>query len=270
MILSNLHTHTVYCDGKNTPEEMVKAAINRGFSSLGFSGHAYTPHDDEYCMSPDATLKYIDEINLLKEKYKDKIEIYLGCECDLNSLIDRTKYDYIIGSVHYVKSNEGELFSVDNTEKLTQRLVNDHFDGNYLKFVKAYFEAVAQIGTINPDIVGHFDLVAKFNEGNKYFDENSREYLDLAFDAIDAVIPHCDLFEVNTGAISRGYKAVPYPAFPILKRLREKGARIMLTSDCHDADFLDCNFRESTEIIKNAGFKSAYCLLGEKFIEQPL
>ncbi len=270
MILSNLHTHTVYCDGKNTPEELVRAAIKKGFTSLGFSGHAYTPHDDEYCMTPDSTLKYIDEINLLKEKYKDKIEIYLGCECDLYSEIDRQKYDYIIGSVHYAKSDERKLFSVDNAEDITSVYVNDHFEGNYLKFVRAYFEAVAQIGTINPDIVGHFDLVAKFNEGNKYFDENSKKYLDMAFDALDAVIPHCNLFEVNTGAISRGYKTAPYPAFPILKRLHEKGARITLTSDCHDADFLDCNFIKTIELLKNAGFKSAYCLLGGKFIEQPL
>lgn len=270
MILSNVHTHSTYCDGKNSPEEMVKTAISKGFLSLGFSGHAYTPHDNEYCMTPDATLKYIDEINLLKEKYKDKIEIYLGCECDLYSLIDRPRYDYIIGSVHYAKSDEGGLFSVDNTEDITSVFVNDHFGGSYLKFVRAYFEAVAQIGKVNPDIVGHFDLVTKFNEGNKYFDENSKEYLDLAFDAIDAVTPYCDLFEVNTGAISRGYKTVPYPAFPILKRLYDKGARITLTSDCHNADFLDCNFKESIEILKNAGFKSSYCLLGGKFIEQPL
>lgn len=270
MILSNLHTHTVYCDGKNTPEEMVLAAIKKGFSSLGFSGHAYTPHDDSYCMSPDATLKYIDEINALKEKYKDQIEIYLGIECDLYSEISRPEYDYIIGSVHYVTSADGSHHSVDHTESIMTNTVNNHFGGDYLKYTKTYFDAVAQLGSIKPDIVGHFDLVAKFNEGNKYFDETSKEYLDLAFSAMDALLPHCDLFEMNTGAISRGYKTVPYPATPLLKRLLEKGAHVTLTSDCHDADFLDCSYRESIEILKNAGFKSTYVLLGGKFIEQPL
>ena len=270
MILSNLHTHSIYCDGKNTPEEMVLSAINKDFSSLGFSGHAYTPHDDEYCMSPDATLKYIAEINLLKEKYKDRIEIYLGCECDLYSEIDIAKYDYIIGSVHYAKSADGNLYAVDNAEELTLSFIHDHFDDDYLKFVRAYYEAVAQIGKVKPDIIGHFDLVTKFNEGNKYFDENSKEYLDLAFDALDAVIPYCNLFEMNTGAISRSYKTVPYPAVPILKRLFDKGARITLTSDCHDADFLDCHYNECAEILKHTGFKSAYVMLGGKFVEQPL
>ena len=29
----NLHVHSVYCDGKDTPEEMIEAAIAAGFSS---------------------------------------------------------------------------------------------------------------------------------------------------------------------------------------------------------------------------------------------
>ncbi len=270
MILSNLHTHSTYCDGKNTPEEMVLSAINKGFSSLGFSGHAYTPHDDSYCMSPANTLKYIEEIGALKEKYRDKIELYTGCECDLYSEIARQEYDYIIGSVHYVSVPDKTIHPVDHTEQITKKCVEEHFGGDYLKFVGAYYENVAHLGKIKPDIVGHFDLAVKFNEGNKYFDESSKEYLDLAFCAMDALLPHCDLFEVNTGAISRGYKTVPYPGEPLLRRLREKGARITLTSDCHDADFLDCNYKETIEFIKNAGFKSAFVLLGGGFVEQPL
>ncbi|MBO5733721.1 MAG: histidinol-phosphatase [Clostridia bacterium] len=270
MILSNLHTHTVYCDGKNTPEEMVLTAIRKGFSSLGFSGHAYTPHDDSYCMTPDNTLKYIDEINLLKEKYKDKIEIYLGCECDLYSLIDRSKYDYTIGSVHYVKTPDGNLHPIDHTEDIMIDVVNKYFNSDFYSYIKSYYEAASQISKLKPDIVGHFDLVVKFNEGNKYFDQTSKKYLYLAFDAMDAVIPHCDLFEVNTGAISRGYKSTPYPDALLLKRLLEKGADITLTSDCHNADFLDCHFQEAQQLLKEIGFKSAYILQGGKFVEQSL
>ena len=51
--LSNLHTHTHYCDGKYSPEEMVQAAIREGFVSLGFSGHSFTPCDVTYCMLPE-------------------------------------------------------------------------------------------------------------------------------------------------------------------------------------------------------------------------
>ena len=269
MILSNLHTHTVYCDGKNTPEEMILSAIDKGFSSLGFSGHAYTPHDDSYCMTPDDTLKYIDEITSLEEKYKDKIEIYLGCECDLYSEIDRQKYDYTIGSVHYVKAPDNSLHSVDHTENIMTCVVNKYFNSDFYSYIKAYYEAASEIGKVKPDVVGHLDLVVKFNEGNKYFDQTCKKYLDMAYEAIDAIMPDCDLFEVNTGAISRGYNVV-YPAVPLLKRLFEKGARITLTSDCHNKDFLDCNYKESAALLKEIGFKSAYILQGGKFVEHSL
>ena len=42
---SNAHTHTTFCDGKNTVEEMVQAAIDRNFVSLGFSVHGWTPYE---------------------------------------------------------------------------------------------------------------------------------------------------------------------------------------------------------------------------------
>ncbi|MBQ7974646.1 MAG: hypothetical protein IJ300_03045 [Clostridia bacterium] len=59
MIKQNLHTHSLYCDGKNTLEELTEAAIERGFSSIGFSGHCYTPFDSSYCMSIENTKKIL-------------------------------------------------------------------------------------------------------------------------------------------------------------------------------------------------------------------
>ena len=267
MILSNLHTHTKYCDGKNTPEEMVLSAIDKGFASLGFSEHSHIPNN--YGLTPESTPKYIDEIKFLKEKYQDKIEIFLGIECDLRSEIEREKYDYIIGSAHHVNTPAG-VAEVDSSEEKFLNCVKDLFDGDFYAYCRAYYENVAQIANIKPDIVGHLDLVTKFNEGNKHFSETEKVYLDMAYSAIDALLPHCGLFEINTGAISRGFRITPYPAMPLLKRLHEKGAHITLTSDCHDARFLDCNYKESKEILKTAGFKSAYVMLGGKFVEQPL
>ena len=57
--LQNLHTHTTYCDGKNTAEEMVQKAIELGFRSLGFSGHAPMP-DSIPASYPDYRLRSCD------------------------------------------------------------------------------------------------------------------------------------------------------------------------------------------------------------------
>ena len=269
MIKSNLHTHSIYCDGKNTPEEIVNSAISLGLLSVGFSGHAYTPFDSSFCMSQENTKKYTEEILNLKEKYKDKIEIYLGLEADLLSEFDKKNFDYIIGSCHYVTVGSEHL-SVDDTEEIMKENVKNYFSGDYLKYAENYFEQILKLNTISPDIIGHFDLLTKFNEGNKYFNENDKKYLDLAFSALDTLIPKCDLFEVNTGAICRGYKKSPYPAVPILKRLKEKGAKIIITSDCHDARDLTFYFKETQTLLKETGFLSTVILSGNKFIETPL
>ncbi len=265
MIGINLHTHTTYCDGKNTPEEIIKTAIDKGFYGVGFSSHAYTPFDDSFCMSKDAEEKYISHINDLKNC--TDIEIYLGTEQDLYSEINKSLYDYTIGSIHYVKVGDSYL-EVDHAETITDNNVKEFFGGSYKKYAGAYFEEVCKLNSISPDIIGHFDLVTKFNEGMKYFDENAKSYLDMAFSAIDTL--NCDIYELNSGAIARGYRSTPYPSVPILKRLKEKGKFINISSDCHQAEYLDYHFSESVTLLKEIGFKSAVILKDKKFTEQPL
>ncbi len=55
----NLHTHSIFCDGKDTIEEMTLEAISKGFDILGFSGHGYLSIDDG---SMRDTKGYISEV----------------------------------------------------------------------------------------------------------------------------------------------------------------------------------------------------------------
>ena len=78
---SNAHCHTVYCDGKNTPEEMILAALERNFVSLGFSIHGWTPYEPTpVTMAREAD--YRAELRRLREKYAGLIEILIGAERD--------------------------------------------------------------------------------------------------------------------------------------------------------------------------------------------
>ena len=46
----NLHSHTTYCDGKESVESMIQAAIAKDFVRLGFSGHVFNdfrPEDQD-------------------------------------------------------------------------------------------------------------------------------------------------------------------------------------------------------------------------------
>ncbi len=104
--LQNLHTHSTYDDGKNTPEEMIKFAISQGMHSVGFSGHSYVSYGTKFCMSEDGTEDFKKEINFLKEKYKGLLDIFCGLEFDMYSNTSLSGYDYLIGSMHYLKRGD--------------------------------------------------------------------------------------------------------------------------------------------------------------------
>ena len=260
MVTSNFHTHTTYCDGKSTAEETVLAAIEKGMMALGFSGHAYTPFDASYCMSLEDTAKYRAEINRLKQKYAGQIDIYCGLEMDYFSEADTNGFDFLIGSVHYVKKN-GAFLSVDGCA--FQENVHCGYHGEYYAFAEDYFALVSRVAEkTKADIIGHFDLITKFNEGEKLFSESNPRY-EKAWDAaLRALIPSGKPFEINTGAMQRGYRSAPFPAVPILKKIQEYGGKIIISSDCHQADAVDFAFDTAIEFAKKSGFQSAYTLAG--------
>ncbi len=73
----NLHIHSTYADGKDTPREMILEAINRGFESIGFSEHSYMAFSDyPYQMTVSDAEKYKAEINSLKTEYKNEISVF--------------------------------------------------------------------------------------------------------------------------------------------------------------------------------------------------
>lgn len=268
--LQNLHTHSTYCDGKNTLEEMVQGAIEKGFDSLGFSGHSYTSFWSEYCMTQEGTAQYKEEVRRLQEKYKDSIEIFCGLELDRHSDGDRTEFDYTIGSVHSFKVN-GEIIDFDQPASTVKKIIREHFDGDSLKYVKKYYETVSELPECGDiDFVGHFDLITKHREKEKLFDADSPEYKKIALDALDIVASRIKLFEINSGAIARGYRSTPYPALFLLKELKERGCGIVITSDCHDYNYLDCHFKEMEALLKEYGFKEHFILTKNGFQAIPL
>lgn len=243
MILKDYHVHTTYCDGKSTAEETVKAAISRGVHTLGFSGHSYTSFDTDYCMTPEKTEKYIDEISFLKEKYGDRINILCGIELDAYSDIDVSRFDYAIGSAHYIKK-DGCYIPVDLSADILFCAAAEHFGGDIYALTEAYYETVLLLKDKKIDIIGHFDLITKFNQNSVMFDEQHPRYINAAVKAIDVLIQKNIPFEINTGVIIRGYKDKPYPSDFILDKITEKGGRFLLNSDSHRSDMLCFEFEK--------------------------
>ncbi len=261
-MLTNYHTHTNLCDGKNTPEEMVLAAVEKGFKSIGFSGHGYTPHDLSYCVKDME--QYIKEITRLKEKYADKITIYCGIEEDASYPVDREKFDYIIGSSHYFKF-DGEYHPFDCSFDGFKKCL-ELFDYDVIKMAESYYSAfVSYIAKRKPDIVGHFDLITKYDEVDVGYFLNNPDYIKTAEKYMKIAADNDVIFEVNTGAISRGYRKAPYPAENLLHILKEKECKLILSSDSHKVDTLDSYFEEAKKLLRDIGFNCVYELDGGVF-----
>lgn len=266
MIKSNCHTHTNYCDGKNTAEEMIEAAIDRGFVSLGFSGHSPMYYSADWTMTQDNLWDYMHEIKALKEKYKDKIDILCGIELDADFAYTNPRdFDYVIGSVHQIDGRD-KIYSVDlSPEELTE-CVNKVFDGDWLEMSKAYFKSVADFAlTWDFDVVGHFDLITKFNGKTPLFDENNEEYKKAAIEALDKILDAKPdiLFEVNTGAMYRKGNAKPYPAEFMMKHINKRGGLVTITSDSHCCESIDFAFDQMIDYCKKCGFSEAYYLTSD-------
>lgn len=262
----DFHSHSVFCDGKNTLEEMVLSAIEKGLSAIGFSGHSYTSFDTSYCLKDEVS--YFSESRRLCEKYKGQIEILCGIERDFFADNRYPEADYVIGSVHYVKAGD-RYIDVDLFDGQLEA-VKKHFGGDYLSFAESYFETVSKLPSVHKtDIIGHFDLIKIFNADGSLFDENCPRYINAGIKALDELLKHDLLFEINTGAIFRGRRSDPYPSEVFLRYIAEHGGKITLSGDSHEVKALASNFESSVELAKKCGFKSIYKITtdGKKELE---
>lgn len=244
---SSFHTHSTFCDGRDDPEAIVQTAIQLGCPAIGFSGHAPVAACER---GEDETLeegiRHAEEhmaeyrrcIRALKEKYAGQIRIFLGVEQDYFSETSMDAYEYVIGSVHMV-SFGGELISVDGNPERFEQNVQRYFGGDYYAVAEEYYKLVAQVyEKTQCSIIGHFDLITKFNEGGRLFDTSNPRYRAAAERALDALIQTPAIFEWNYGAIPRGYRTEPYLEGWMLEKLRAAGKVLLKTSDCHRMDKL--------------------------------
>jgi histidinol-phosphatase (PHP family) len=244
--ISNAHTHTNLCDGENSAAEMAEAAYRLGFGALGFSGHSFCPADG-FGMDEQTLRQYCSDVYHLKELYHGDMAVYLGLELDsMSEMPPKDAFEYLIGSVHNIMAPDGQVLPVDmSAEDFAAGI--DAFGGDALAYVSAYYAAVDEMLQMRSvDIVGHFDLVCKFNAGNRFFDENSPEYKEIAARVLRR---HCRnfIFEINTGGMSKGYLQRPYPDYWLWEILRDEGAHVIIGTDAHSAAKVDYMLPEMTK-----------------------
>ncbi|MDD4083354.1 MAG: hypothetical protein PHD05_08245, partial [Sphaerochaetaceae bacterium] len=78
---------------------------------------------------------------------------------------------------------------------------------------------------------------------------------NIAINALEVLYKQGRIFEINTWAISRGYRKTVYPSLFILKKLKEWKAPIIISSDSHEKSNLSFYFDETQALLKSIGFK---------------
>ena len=260
-MLTNYHTHTVFSDGVHTPEEVVLNAIQKGFSVIGFSDHGNTPYDLRYCMTD--TDGYRAEIYRLKKAYKENIEIYLGIEEDCFAPANRDLFDYVIGSCHYVYVN-GKYYPFDSSYDYFKTVLA-LFDSPLALAERYYEDFFDYIEKRKPDVIGHFDLITKYEETQESLFLSDERYWNIAKNAVKRAVKCGCIFEVNTGTITRGYRTTPCPHPRLLETIKKENGKILLSSDSHHKDTLNAHFDQTKTLLKELGFDGVYDLRNGKW-----
>lgn len=270
MIRQNLHTHSLWDDGSNSLEEMANAAIAAGLTSLGFSAHSFLPFAREWCLAPERQAEYLAELESIRRQFAGALAIYSGMEWDLLSEVRTDAFEYVIGSIHQIVAG-GEANSVDHSAATTAQYLQRWFGGDADAAAEAYFsqyEALARIPRI--DIVGHFDLLTKFDETDGFYHPDSPRFQAAALCAMDALVAADKIFEVNTGAISRGYRTTPYPSRALLRELKRRSGRITISADAHTANDVAFGFAEAEALAIDCGFCEVWQFDGRGFVPVPI
>ena len=267
MLKCSFHTHSRFDDGKGELEDYVHSALEKDFKVLGFSAHAPVPLDTCWHMKRESLDEYIRLAKSLRTGYADRIEIYTGLEADyFRGCTNWRKYegiDYTIGAVHFVlDSASGRCFYFDGDKNEFEENLKTVFGGDIRRMVSGYYGLVREmLRNITPDIVAHLDVIKKNNAGCRYFDENEGWYREEVLKTLETIARSGAVLEVNTGGIARGYTKEPYPGGWILGHCFDMNIPVMINSDAHLPDSIDCCYKEVRKILRDAGYRRQRILL---------
>lgn len=279
MAFTNYHGHCHYCDGKESPEQYVQAALAQQMPAYGFSSHAPLPFDIAWPMQEEASRKYVAEINELKVKYAGQIEIYVGMEVDFipgvagpgHQRIRSAGLDYTVGSVHFVDFfPDGHPWEIDGAHQVFLDGLQQIFHGNPEQAVRRYYALIRQMLQEDPpDILGHLDKIKIQSEEGCLFDEQDSWYQEEIAHTLDVIAATDVIVEVNTRGLYKKKSLEPYPGYRILERMKKMNIPVMLNADAHHPREITAHFTEVASCLQQMGYDHMRILLNKKWQHVP-
>lgn len=249
----DLHNHTLFGDGRDSPSDMIRAASLKGVRIFGLSEHFPRPHGYDY---PEVDFNhealasrlfdYISEVAQERER-RDDIKILLATEVDflpdeterIGAEIGAFNFDYIIGGVHMIGK-----WGFDYDYKEWQgRDVDELYN--------RYYEIMSQlIKSRLFDIIAHFDLIKIFK---KRFSPKS-DFSDLSKDLLRDVAKAGLFLEVNTGTLRKDCAELS-PSPELIREAARLKIPFVLGSDAHRTEDIAYGFGDVVLMLKSLGVK---------------
>ncbi|MDO4483546.1 MAG: histidinol-phosphatase [Clostridia bacterium] len=226
----NYHTHTARCmHAEGTDEQYVLAAIEGGFRGLGFADHIPWPFKSGFVSPirmPMSDLDgYLNSVNQLRERYADRIELYMGMESEYFPRY-RDHYDYL--------RDRGCQYFI-----LGQHYNDTEEENDYIGFecetddgVKRYADQVAE--ALNTGIfcyVAHPDLFMRHRTADQYSNaciEAAKVICQAAKEANVPIEYNLLGLDLQLQGRDRGY-----PSTPFWQQASAYGNRVILGVDAH-------------------------------------
>ena len=262
----NFHSHSLFSDGKAAPEEFIKSAISKKFPAYGYSCHSPVPFPTKWNMDAGKLQEYLGEIGRIRLAYKDKIEVYAGLELDyINglphlpvSVLKKMGFDYILGSVHFIdRYPDGSHFCFDSKPDIFFQGIEIIYNNDFRKAISGYYEKTRMmIDKDCPDIIGHMDKIKMHNTVKPYFDEEEEWYRKQVGETLDLIAEKGCIMEVSSRGLYKHNPPLLYPSAWVIKQAYLRKIPVMLNSDAHHPDEIDCYFEETALMLKQTGYKT--------------
>ncbi len=244
---SDYHVHSRFSfDSDENPEEIIKQAIVLGMKQICFTEH----QDYDWPVAGETPLldfkDYFSELNRLRDKYHNSIEIFIGMELGLKTgtealcrkLVDTYPFDFIIGSCHIV--DEMDPYYPDFWECHGSRKAFELYFSTLYNTLKAFHQI---------DAVGHLDYIVRYNP-NRSFHYSVSDYQDMIDAVLKLMIEKDIKLEINTSNLICGFD-FPNPHTDIIRRYRELGGRkVTIGSDAHKAAHVGYAFETAENLVR--------------------
>lgn len=260
MITVDLHTHTKYSHGANTPAEMYASALDRGLTLLGFTEHSPRPLGFDYTHEYRDRLTrhlpdYAREVQELKAMHKDgPCRVLFGMEMDwLEGQADFVRascqsydFDYLLGSVHFIGR-----WGFDDGNGPWKEFSQEECEMQYRAYFTAW-EAMLRSGLFN--IAAHPDLIKIFSVEQFHIWLAKASSLDLIRACLTTLRDAGMSMEISSAGLRKACREI-YPAAPIMALAAELNLPVSFASDAHGTDDVGYGFARLASYARAFGFR---------------